>query len=75
MLDDPEMTFRLLAALKQAVPFRVALTPEVVLHLRKKQIAAVEVQQTVADLSYAGDEGGIGATSLRQTADPRCSCR
>jgi len=60
MLDDPEKTSRLLAALKLTVPFKVALTPEVVLHLRGKQVAAaVEAEQTVADLSYVGDEGGI----------------
>ncbi len=60
MLDDPEKTSRLLAALKGAAPFKAALTPEVVLHLRGKQVAsAVQAQQTVADLSYAGDEGGI----------------
>ena len=60
MLDDPEKTSRLLAALKAAAPFKVALTPEVVFHLRSKQVAAaVEAEQTVADLSYAGDEGGI----------------
>ncbi len=59
MLDDPEKTSRLLVALKTAAPFKVALTPEVVLHLRGKQVAAVEAEHTVADLSYAGDEGGI----------------
>ncbi len=60
MLDDPEKTSRLLAELKTAVPFKVVLTPEVVSHLRGKQVAAaVEAEQTVADLSYAGDEGGI----------------
>lgn len=60
MLDDPEKTSRLLTELKTAVPFKVMLTPEVVLHLRGKQVAAaVKAEQTVADFSYAGDEGGI----------------
>jgi hypothetical protein len=59
MLDDPEKTSGLLAALKAAVPFQVALTPEMVLQLRGKQVAAVAAEQTVSDLSYAGDEGGI----------------
>jgi hypothetical protein len=60
MLDHPTKTAQLIAAMKAAVPFKVALMPEVVLHLRGKQVAAaVAAEQTVADLSYAGDEGGI----------------
>ena len=60
VLDDPTKTARLIDELKAAVPFAVALTPEVVSHLRAKRVATtVEVAQTVADLSYAGDEGGI----------------
>jgi hypothetical protein len=60
VLDDPTKTARLIDGLKAAVPFAVALTPEVVSHLRANQVAAtVEAAQTVADLSYAGDEGGI----------------
>jgi hypothetical protein len=59
MLDHPEKTTRLLAELKTLVPFKVVLTPEVVLHLRAEKVAAIEVEQTVSDLSYAGDEGGI----------------
>ena len=34
MLDNPQMTARLLAALKAAVPFDVELTPEVVKQLQ-----------------------------------------
>ena len=60
MLDDPKKTDQLIAELKAAVPFMVELTPEVVLHLRANQVAAaVKAEQTVSDLSYAGDEGGI----------------
>jgi hypothetical protein len=33
MLDNPEKTARLLAALKAVVPFEVELTPEVVLNI------------------------------------------
>lgn len=51
MLDDPENTSLLLAALKTAEPFKVTLMPDVVLHLRGKQVAAVAVEQTLADLS------------------------
>lgn len=59
MLDQPEKTARLLAELKAAVPFTVALTPEVVARLRAENVAALQVERTVSDLSYAGDEGGI----------------
>ena len=59
MLDHPEKTVRLLDGLKAAVPFAVALTPEVVARLRAENAAVVQIERTVADLSYAGDEGGI----------------
>ena len=60
MLDNPEKTARLLAALKAAVPFEVELPPEVVKQLQAEKIAdADQTHQTVSDLSYAGDEGGI----------------
>ena len=60
MLDEPTKTARLIDELKAAVPFTVGLTPEVILQLRVKRVAAtVEAAQTVADLSYAGDQGGI----------------
>ncbi len=75
MLDDPEKTSRLLAALKMAVPFKVALTPEVVSHLRGKQAAAVQAEQTVADLSYAGDEGGIVCHLAPSAGEPRSLLR
>ena len=59
MLDHPDKTARLLAKLKAAVPFGVALAPEVVARLRADNVTAVQVEHTVSDLSYAGDEGGI----------------
>lgn len=60
MLDHPEKTARLLAALKAAVPFDVELMPALIKHLKAKNIlASNDVRQTVSDLSYAGDEGGI----------------
>jgi len=60
MLDNPEKTARLMAALKAAVPFEVNLTPEVVKELQSKNVAnADQIHRTVSDLSYAGDEGGI----------------
>ena len=59
MLDHPEKTARLLAELKAAVPFKVALTPQLVAHLRAEHVVVAETEHTVSDLSYASDEGGI----------------
>jgi hypothetical protein len=60
MLDNPEKTARLMAALKLAVPFEVNLTPEVVKQLQAENVANPDqTHRTVSDLSYAGDEGGI----------------
>ena len=58
MLDNPEKTTKLLAALKAAVPFEVELTERLVNQLRAQHHAGAE-HHTVSDLSYAGDEGGI----------------
>ena len=60
MLDHPEKTARLIAALEVAVPFEITLTPEVVKQLQAENFAnPVQTYGTVSDLSYAGDEGGI----------------
>ena len=60
MLDKPETTAQLIAALKAAVPFEINLTPEVVKQLQAENGAnPVQTYRTVSDLSYAGDEGGI----------------
>ena len=60
MLDHPEKTARLLAALKAAVPFEVEFVPSLVNYLRAQHVAiADQSQHVVSDLSYAGDEGGI----------------
>jgi hypothetical protein len=39
MLDRPEKTYQLLAALKAAVPFEVELTPSLIAHLQAQQVA------------------------------------
>jgi hypothetical protein len=66
MIDNPEKTARLLAALKEAVPFKVELTERLIKHLRGQHIAAGErTEHTVSDLSYAGDEGGIVCHMVR----------
>jgi hypothetical protein len=60
MLDHPEKTPRLLAALKAAAPFEVELTERLVVCLRAQADAmADQTRHIVSDLSYAGDEGGI----------------
>jgi hypothetical protein len=60
MLDHPEKTARLLAALKAAAPFEVELMPPLIHYLKEQNVTAVNgIRQTVWDVSYAGDEGGI----------------
>jgi hypothetical protein len=60
MLDNPDKTTKLLAALKAAVPFEVELTEGLVKQLRAQHHAGADHKQhTVSDLSYAGDQGGI----------------
>jgi hypothetical protein len=44
----------------RTVPFEVELMPALIEHLRVENIATLnEIRQTVSDVSYAGDEGGI----------------
>ena len=60
MLDHPEKTPKLLAALKAAVPFEVEFTERLLNQLRAQQhVGADHKNHTVSDVSYAGDEGGI----------------
>jgi hypothetical protein len=60
MLDNPEKTTRLLAALNAALPFEVELAPDVIKYLESKNIATgSQMRHIVSNLSYAGDEGGI----------------
>lgn len=60
MLDKPEKTSQLLAALKAAVPFEVDLMPSLIVHLQAQQVAVVvKPREIVSQISYAGDEGGI----------------
>jgi hypothetical protein len=60
MLDHPEKTARLLAALKAAAPFDVELPPSLIEHLQTEDVVNVnQTRHVVWDLSYAGDEGGI----------------
>jgi hypothetical protein len=59
MLDRPEKTARLLAALKAAAPFEVELAPTVIQHLQDEGLANSDRMTPIWDFSYAGDEGGI----------------
>src|SRR5437868_13110127 len=62
MLDHPEKTARLLAALKAAAPFEVELAPPLFEYLQAEGIADADrthMRHVDWDLSYAGDEGGI----------------
>jgi hypothetical protein len=60
MLDKPEKTARLLAALKAAAPFEVELSTSLIEYLQAENPAgADQMHNVVWDLSYAGDEGGI----------------
>ena len=53
MLDNPDKTTKLLAALKAAVPFEVELTEWLVKQLRAQHHAGADQKQhTVSDLSY-----------------------
>ena len=60
MIDNPEKTTPLLTALKAAVPFQVAVMPNLIDHLaRQQKPVVVKSTETVSDVSYLGDEGGI----------------
>jgi hypothetical protein len=60
MLDKPEKTRQLITTLEMALPFEVALTPELIARLsRQHKPVAVKPVETVSEISYLGDEGGI----------------
>jgi hypothetical protein len=60
MLDKPEKTRELIATLEAAVPFEVALMPDLIEHLaRQQKPVLVKPIETVSEVSYLGDVGGI----------------
>ena len=60
MLDNQKKTLELITELKAALTFEVELTPEVIESLRTgKNAVVVKPLQSVLDVSYFGDEGGI----------------
>lgn len=76
MLDKPGKTQELLATLRAAVPFQVAVMPELVARLaRQEKPVILKPIETVSSISYLGDTGGIvchieadGADSLVLTS-------
>jgi len=60
MLDRPEKTRELMATLEAAVPFEVALTPDLIEYLARQQKPVVVTStETVSGVFYLGDTGGI----------------
>jgi len=60
MLDKPAKTYELIDLLEAAVPFEVALTPDLIEHLaRQQKPIAIRSIETVSKVSYLGDAGGI----------------
>ena len=60
MLDKPEKTRELMDILDAAVPFEVALMPDLIEHLARQQNpVAIKSVETVSKVSYFGDPGGI----------------
>jgi hypothetical protein len=60
MLDNPEKTARLFTALKASVPFEATLSPDLTsLLARQQKPVLVRPVETVSDVLYLGDEGGI----------------
>jgi hypothetical protein len=60
MLDHPEKTRELIALLEAAVPFEVALMPDLIEHLaRQQKPVLVKPIETVSKIMYLDDMGGI----------------
>jgi hypothetical protein len=60
MLDRPEKTRELMATLEAAVPFEVALMPDLIEYLaRQQKPVVVKSTETVSGVFYLGDMGGI----------------
>jgi len=70
VLDKPEKTRQLVAALKAGLPFEVELSPYAPAQIRSQGIdRAVEPRQIVSEVSYAGDEGGSVCHLLPRETD------
>jgi hypothetical protein len=70
MLDKPEKTRELMATLEEAVPFEVALMPDLIEYLaRQQKPLTVKPIETVSGVSYLGDTGGISCHIQPEDAD------
>jgi|SRR5258706_3850302 hypothetical protein len=70
MLDNPEKTRKLIATLEAALPFEAALMPELIERLaRQQKPVVVKPIETVSQISYLGDEGGIVCHMNPKAAD------
>jgi hypothetical protein len=60
MIDNPEKTAKLLNVLRDATPFQADMTPELAATLTANHgLKSKSLRQTVTDVLYAGDAGGI----------------
>jgi len=60
MFDKPKKARELMDILDAALPFEVALPPEMIEHLaRQQRPVAIKPIETVSGISYIGDVGGI----------------
>ena len=63
MLDRPEKTRELMATLEAALPFEVALMPDLIEYLAQQQKpVVVKPMETVSGVFYLGDMGGISCS-------------
>lgn len=70
MLDNPQKTSELMAILEAAVPFEVALMPNMIEHLAHQQRPVlIRPVETVSGISYLGDMGGITCHIQPEDAD------
>jgi hypothetical protein len=70
MLDNPDKTRELVAVLEAAVPFEVAVMPELIDYLaRQQKPVAVKPTETVSKVFYLGDMGGISCSIQPKDAE------
>ena len=70
MLDNPDKTRELMAVLEAAVPFEVAVLPELIEYLaRQQKPVAVNPTETVSKVFYLGDTGGISCSIQPKDAE------
>ena len=70
MIDNPKKTARLLAALKQAVPFKVELVPSLVNYLRAQHVAIAERTEHIVSCPSATFIGSAKSRATMSTPPP-----